>query len=243
MERHFVRAVIFDIDGTLVDSFEAYHKVFNEGIADFHVEKISRDILRGYLAKGLGLREILQRVFGSPLDDATYEACRGKILRLFKQAEVEEVKSFSGTDELFRQLKDNGIKIGIATGRTSSPEDEWLRFKKLGLGGYISTIVTSQEVEHRKPSPDAIIECAKRMGIPIENCIVVGDTESDIVAAKNAGAIAVGVTTGHDDKQTLLSAKPAIVLESINDLMIYLKNESLAEIAPEAQGIPPPQSS
>jgi beta-phosphoglucomutase-like phosphatase (HAD superfamily) len=52
IERHFVKAVIFDIDGTLVDSFEAYYKVFNEGVADFHVAPISRDILRGYLAKG-----------------------------------------------------------------------------------------------------------------------------------------------------------------------------------------------
>lgn len=243
MERRFVRAVIFDIDGTLVDSFEAYHKVFNEGVADFHVAPISRDILRGYLAKGLGLREILQRVLESPMDDYTYKECRKKILRLFRQAEVEGVRSFSGTDELFRQLNDNEVKIGVATGRTSSPEDEWLRFKKLGLDGYISAIVTSQEVEHRKPAPDAIIECAKRLGIPIGSCLVVGDTESDIIAAKRAGAIAVGVATGHEDKQTLLSAKPAIVLESINDIMIYLKNERIAGITPENKGMPPPQSS
>jgi len=220
-----VRAVIFDIDGTLVDSFEAYHRVFNEGVADFHITPISRDILRGYLAKGLSLREILQRVLESPMDEDTYKACREKILRFFRQAEVEGVRSFSGTDELFRQLKDNEVKIGIATGRTSSPEDEWLRFKKLGLDRYISALVTSQEVEHRKPAPDAIIECAKRLDIPTGSCIVVGDTESDIIAAKRAGAIAVGVTTGHEDKQTLLSAKPAIVLESISDLMVYLKKE------------------
>jgi phosphoglycolate phosphatase-like HAD superfamily hydrolase len=175
------------------------------------------------LAKGLSLREIFQNVFISPMDNATYETLRGKILRLFKQTEVEGVRSFSGTDELFRKLKVKGIKIGIATGRTSSPEDEWLRFKKLGLDGFISTIVTSQEVEHRKPAPDAIIECAKRMGMPIETCIVVGDTESDIIAAKSAGAIAVGVTTGHEDREALLRAKPAIVLKNVNDLLTYFK--------------------
>lgn len=223
MGQHLIKAVIFDIDGTLVDSFESYYMVFNEGIADFNAIPVSREVLRDYLAKGLSLREILQNVFLSPIDNATYATYREKILHLFKQTENDGVRLFSGTDELFRKLKVKGIKIGIATGRTSSPEDEWLRFKRLGLDAFISAIVTSQEVEHRKPAPDAIIECAKRMGMPIENCIVVGDTESDIIAAKRAGAIAVGVTTGHEDREMLLRAKPAIVLNKVNDLLTYLE--------------------
>ena len=224
MKEYDIRAFIFDIDGTLVDSFETYHGVFNHGIADFNAGPVPRSVLRDYLAKGLSLREILQKVFPSPMDDATYEACREKILLLFKQAEIEGVRSFPGTEELFRTLEDKGIKIGIATGRTSSAEDEWLRFKRLGLDGYISAIVTSREVEHRKPAPDAIIECAKRMDVPIEKCIVVGDTEADIVATKRAGAIAVAVTTGHEDKEALLRAQPEIVLRDVNDLIMYLES-------------------
>jgi len=224
MDQHLIKAVIFDIDGTLVDSFESYYMVFNEGIADSNAIPVSREVLRDYLAKGLSLREILQNVFLSPIDNATYATYRGKILHLFKQTEIEGVRLFSGTDELFRKLKGKGIKIGIATGRTSSPEDEWLRFKRLGLDGFISAIVTSQEVEHRKPAPDAIIECAKRMGIPIENCIIVGDTEFDIIAAKRAGAIAVGVITGHADKEALLKAEPKIVLRDISDLIVCMES-------------------
>ena len=63
MGQHYIKAVIFDIDGTLVDSFETYYKVFNKGVAGFHEAPISRYVLRDYLAKGLSLREILQRVF------------------------------------------------------------------------------------------------------------------------------------------------------------------------------------
>ena len=218
-----IKALIFDIDGTLVDSFEVYFTVFNKGIADYNVGEVSRDDLRNLLAKGLSLRQILQKVFASPIDDATYSMCREKILSLFRAAELEKVKSFPGTEELFRYLMVAGIKVGIATGRTSSVEDETLRFKKLGLDRYISAIVTSQEVEHRKPAPDAIIECAKRMGVLIDDCIVVGDTESDIIAAKSAGAIAVGVTTGHEDEEVLLRARPETVLKSMDELLSYLK--------------------
>jgi phosphoglycolate phosphatase-like HAD superfamily hydrolase len=62
------------------------------------------------------------------------------------------------------------------------------------------------------------------MDVPIEKCIVVGDTESDIVAAKKAGAIAVAVTTGHEDKEVLLRAQPEIVLRDVNDLIVYLES-------------------
>ena len=235
MEKHCVKAFIFDIDGTLVDSFGVYCEVFNEGIADLDAGPVPGDVLRDYLAKGLSLREILQKVFPSPMDEATYGACREKILCLFKRAEIEGIRSFPGTEELFRHLKGKEIKVGIATGRTSSPEDEWLRFKRLGLDGYISAIVTSREVEHRKPAPDAIAECAKRMDVPIRKCIVVGDTESYIVAAKRAGAIAVAVTTGHEDREALLRAQPQIVLRNVNGLIGYLES-SFIEI--ETQGVP-----
>ena len=219
-----IKALIFDIDGTLVDSFEVYHRVFNQGIADYGVEEVPRDVLRELLAKNLSLREILQEVFPSPIDDATYERCREKILRLYREAELEGVKAFPGTEKLFRYLQDTGIKIGIATGRMSSVDDEWIRFRRLGLHTFISTIVTSREVEHRKPASDVIIECARRLGIPAEQCVVVGDTEPDIIAARMAGAIAVSVTTGHEDEEVLQKAKPDVVLKSINDLVPYLKS-------------------
>ncbi|OPY75773.1 MAG: Beta-phosphoglucomutase [Syntrophorhabdus sp. PtaU1.Bin153] len=220
-----VKALIFDIDGTLVDSFEAYHNVFNQGIAEFGNGPVSREALRDYLAKGLSLREILQNVFLSPVDDAVYEACRGKIFQLFKEVELEGVTPFEGTEALFRSLKDKGIKIGIATGRTSSPEDEWLRFRRLGLDGFISALVTSREVEHRKPAPDAIIECSRRLDVPLRQCVVVGDTESDIVAAKEAGAIAVAVTTGQENEDVLLKAKPELVLKDLGNLLAYLEEQ------------------
>jgi HAD superfamily hydrolase (TIGR01549 family) len=224
-----IRALIFDIDGTLVDSFEVYRGVFNKGIADYSVEEVPRDVLRDLLAKNLSLREILQKAFPSPIDDATYETCREKILRLYREAELEGVKSFPGTEELFRYLQGMGIKIGIATGRMSTVEDEWIRFARLGLHTFISTIVTSREVEHRKPAPDVIIECARRLDVPTKQCVVVGDTKSDIIAARMAGAIAVAVTTGHEDEEVLQKAEPDIVLQSIKDIVRYLE-PSLASL-------------
>ena len=218
-----VKAVIFDIDGTLIDSFEAYYKVFNRGIANHRLGPVSREFLSDRLSKAFGLREILQDVFPIGTDDLTYETCKTEIRDLFLQAEAMEVKLFPGIEELFNNLKSRGVKIGIATGRMSSPEDEWRRFSRFGLDMFVSAIVTSREVTCRKPAADVIVECARRLGVCTGDCIAVGDTESDIVAARKAGAIAVAVATGQDAHDRLSRAEPEIVFDSANDLVAFLE--------------------
>ncbi len=217
------RAVIFDIDGTLIDTFEVYHEVFNQGIARYNLGPVSRVFLSGHLSKSTGLREILQDIFPMDTDESTFDACREEIRGLFRRAEVTGVRPFPGIEELFNNLKERGMKIGIATGRMSSQEDEWERFSRFGLDRFVSAIVTSKEVPCRKPAADVIVECARRLGVPTGECIAVGDTESDIIAARRAGAMAVAVATGQDDRDRLLRAEPEIVFLSANDLIDFLE--------------------
>ncbi len=175
-----IEGVIFDIDGTLVDSFPVYCSAFNRGIQKYNLEPVSQRYLIDAMKRSANLLEVFRKVFPPGTEEALIEKCRKEILELFMKAEVDEVKLFPGVRELFKNLRDKGIRIGVATGRTSPPEKEWERFKRYGLDGFIDSIVTSREVEKRKPAPDAILECANRLKIPIENCLVVGDTEADI---------------------------------------------------------------
>jgi HAD superfamily hydrolase (TIGR01662 family) len=163
----------------------------------------------------------------SHLEESIIEKCKEKILEIFLRVEEDGVNPFPGINELFRDLKERGMKIGVATGRMSLPEDEWKRFKRFGLDGFIDTIVTSKEVEKRKPEPDAIIECAKRLNVPVEECLVVGDTEADIIAAKKAGAIPVAVTTGQDSIDLLMKEKPKSIFGNLNDLIIFLEDQQV----------------
>jgi phosphoglycolate phosphatase len=217
--------VIFDIDGTLIDSFSAYYSAFNKGIGQYNLEPVSKEFLINCLKRGLSLGEIIQKILPNNLNESIIEKCKEKILELFLKVEGDEVSPFPGINELFRDLKDRGLKIGVATGRMSLPEDEWKRFKRFGLDRFIDTIVTSKEVEKRKPAPDLIVECAKRLNIPIEECLVVGDTEADIIAAKMAGAIPVAVTTGQDSIDLLMKEKPEYVFRNLNDLKIFLEEQ------------------
>ena len=89
-----VEAVIFDIDGTLIDTFDAYCKVFNQGIAKYGLSPVSREFLSDRVGKALSLREILEHIFPEGTDDLTFDACKADIRSFFLQAEAAEVKPF-----------------------------------------------------------------------------------------------------------------------------------------------------
>jgi phosphoglycolate phosphatase-like HAD superfamily hydrolase len=85
--------------------------------------------------------------------------------------------------------------------------------------------VTSREVEKRKPAPDAILLCALRLGLPAEECLVVGDTEFDVLAAKKAGAMAAAVSTGIDDFEFLRKSDPELLFKDIGELSSFVEGQ------------------
>jgi phosphoglycolate phosphatase len=224
-----ISAVIFDIDGTLVDSLSDYYSVFSRGIGRYKLEPVSEEVLFDYLRKGLSLGEILRKIFPPHTEESIIEACKREIIELFLRIEVDEIKPFPGIEELFRNLKDRGLKIGIATGRMTSSEDEWKRFGRFGVERFIEAIVTSKEVEARKPAPDSIIECAKRLHVSPDECLVVGDAESDIVAARRAGARPVAVSKREDDREWLKVSKPEFVISDVKEIPVLLDRQEMAE--------------
>jgi phosphoglycolate phosphatase len=220
-----IRGVIFDIDGTLIDSFSAFTSVFNKGISQFGLRPVSQQFLTQSLRKGANLADLLRMIFPLPTDESLIERCKGEILQHFLKIEASEVKPFPGINELFGNLKERGIKIGIATGRTSMPEMEWDRFKRFGLERFIDSIVTSGEVASRKPAPDAIVECAKRMNVLIETCLVVGDTEDDIIAARKAGGIPVAILAEEDHLDISESEQPKFIFRNLVEFTLFLQEQ------------------
>ena len=224
---HQVAGVIFDIDGTLVDSFGTLVSVFNIILKKYQLAPVSEEFLASCFRRNMNLAETLHKRYSSSFEEPFIETLRSDILNLFLKVEVEEVKPFPGVDRLFRKLKIHQLKIGIATGRTSPPENEWARFRRYGLEKYLDALVTSREVEKRKPSPDAIIECARRLQIPLEQSLVVGDTESDVIAARRAGAISVAVSTGQESLKSLKSQHPELLFENLEAFSLFLDKENI----------------
>jgi len=98
--------------------------------------------------------------------------------------------------------------------------------KRLGLTGYFKFIVTSQDVEEPKPSPQAFVKAANQLGVSIHDCAVVGDSTVDIQAGKSAGAKTIAVLTGLFSREELKKHKPDLITQNINslpDILLQMK--------------------
>ncbi|MDY6972582.1 MAG: HAD family phosphatase [Thermodesulfobacteriota bacterium] len=213
-----VRGVIFDIDGTLLDSLSLYSSVMNRVLEGVDVSPLPKDALFKHLGIGMSLKNILRKTIFEDRGAHFIDEVAKEILDRFIEVDME-IQLFPGVRQVFDFVRSAEIKIGLATGRTSSSAHEWKRLKEKGLDRFVDTIVTAAEVQNRKPAPDVIVECAKNMDIPAKKCVVIGDSVSDILAARAAGAIPVGVCTGVTDKDTLNAQRPEAILEELADLI------------------------
>jgi phosphoglycolate phosphatase len=131
----------------------------------------------------------------------------------------KQIKLIPGTNDLFKESAITGIKIGLVT---STPAQmmavKMIPLAKAGLEKQIEAIVTADDVRHKKPSAEPLVQCSQKLGVPIKKCVYVGDTRVDIRAGKAAGMKTVGVLTGFDDYDALKNEMPDAIFDSIAQL-------------------------
>ncbi len=186
-----MKAVLFDMDGVLVDSVDAWFKLFNTALNYFNRKKMTK-------------KKFLSKVWGGPIErDA--KVYFGKTVDEVKKFYFDNFNSFKinlrlfpGTKEALNGLKEKGLKLGLVT--NTPKEQAYALIDYLGLRKYFDEIVCGDEVEHGKPEPDLLIECCKRLKIRMKDIIFVGDAKVDKEAARKAGSYFVGFKINGDKK-------------------------------------------
>jgi HAD superfamily hydrolase (TIGR01509 family) len=194
-------AVVFDLDGTLIDTNEAHAQSWVRSF-EKHGYKMFADRVRPEMGKGGD--NLVPDVLG---DDA--EARDGKRLRdttreeYLKIAKEQHFRVFDGVEELLAELKRRGLRIALAT--SSSNDDLDATFKSAGvdLRPRFDAVITKSDVESSKPAPDVVLAAVRKLGLSPAQCAMVGDTPFDALSAKRAGVITLGVLSGamHDERQ------------------------------------------
>jgi len=187
-----VTAFIFDLDGTLVDTVYAHVFAWQRALAEVGMPIDGWRIHRRIgMSGGLFARAVAREV-GRPLDDVEIEAAQRRHGELFREL-LPERRPLPGAVALLAELRDRGVVHGIATSGRRPEIDASL--EALGVGSE-TVIVQRGDVARAKPEPDLFLECARRLGVEPDECYVVGDAVWDLLAARRAKMLSVGVLSG-----------------------------------------------
>ena len=218
------RAVIFDVDGTLVDTVDLHARAWTETFRHFGVE-VAFDAVRGQIGKG---GDQLMPVFLSP---EMLERRREEIERfhgeLYKRDGLPKAKPFPGVRALFERIRADGRRVVLASSGKREEVDHYIEL--FGIRDLIDSATTSDDAERSKPFPD-IFQAALGRLAPIrpEEAVVVGDTPYDAEAAARAGIPSVGVLCGGFPEADLRRAGCVAVYGDPEDLLRGYRGSPLA---------------
>ena len=185
-------AVIFDMDGVIVDSNPAHKKAIKQFLEQ-HGKSVSDEYLRNEVF-GRTNREWLRRTFEEISEERIEQYIQEKE-QIFRDMFAKTIKPLQGLRRFLNSLTGHQIPTAVATSAPKVNAD-WV-LDKTGLADYFSVVLHEGDVTHGKPHPEMYLKAAGRLNIQPEHCVVFEDSLSGVEAAKSAGTIVFGVTTTH----------------------------------------------
>ena len=197
-------ALIFDLDGTLVDTNELHTQSWVRAFTQ-HGYRIEADRIRPEMGKGGD--QLVPAILGETADRRDGEALRATVSAQFLALVAERgVRLFDGVVELLAELKRRGLRTAIATSSAEAQLGAMLEAAGVDLREHVDVYVHKDDVEASKPEPDVVLAALAKLGLSAAECAMVGDTPYDAIAARRAGVVTLGVTCGGIfDEQRLIA--------------------------------------
>ena len=209
-----IDAVIFDADGTLLDTREFIFQALERTLGEHGHTVPSRDVFTSYM--GAHLVDMYAAL--APDGDVAKlvahhrELHDGELLYL--------VAAYEGLHELLKHMRDQRMKLGVCTNRGAGARD---LLRQIGILGDFDAVVTADDVKKHKPDPEGLLQALDNLGVSAARAVMVGDTPADIGAGINAGvAFTIGVTHGFTTEETLREAGADYIAHHLNDIPTIL---------------------
>ena len=219
---HWPKAVVFDLDGTLVDSAPDLAAAINEVLQHDGLEPFGLAEVTGFV--GHGVRRLVERAYAAraqPLSDADLTAKVAVFQSIYRDGIAVRTRLFDGAMAFVEALSERGIKIGLCTNKAEALT--WALLDGLRIGGIFDAVVGGRSDIVAKPAADMLLETLRRLGCAPADAVMVGDSHSDVACARAAHVRVVGVTFGYTDVP-MRDLRPDVMIDHFNEGLAALQS-------------------
>ncbi|MFC2057627.1 phosphoglycolate phosphatase [Campylobacterota bacterium] len=218
------KVILFDLDGTLINSGPDLALAVNHMLQILNRETFSEDIIDGWV--GNGAQMLVQRALSGQreidenLDADLCSEALDIFLAFYAQNLCVATVTYSNVPTTLTRLKEAGYRLSIITNKPFAFVGPIL--ESLTLSGLFELILGGDSLDKKKPDPLPLLHACEKMNVSVEECMMVGDSKNDILAANTAGMQSVGVTYGYNYGEDIGVYNPTVIIDDFSELLELL---------------------
>ncbi len=221
------KAVLFDLDGTLVDSAPDIHAALNETLASYGEPPFTLEAVTSMVGRGVPV--LIERAYaalGKEIDPASRDKAVERFLAIYEPRATELTTLTAGASEATRILQERGVRLGVVTNKPDVATREILAH--FGLLDLLDVVVGGDAGPPKKPEPGLLLLACDRLALPAAEVVFVGDSENDVTAAHAAGMCVIAVRGGYTQLAPDALGASALVdrLDVVPDLLGSLRDKA-----------------
>ena len=207
------KAVIFDLDGTLLDTLEDLKNSVNYGLSCYGMRHISLEQTRRFV--GNGVAKLVERAVPLGTDKEMTEKVLAEFRKHYSEHSLDFTKPYEGMVELVKDLKKNGYKLAIVSNKIDSAVKE---LSQIFFGNCMDAAIGETPEIPKKPAPDMIFKALEILGVDKKDAVFLGDSEVDVATGLNSGLDMITVLWGFRDRDELVEAGAKCFAENVSDI-------------------------
>ena len=214
------QAVLFDMDGTVLDTLDDLCDSINHSLAEFSLPQVSREHVRQCLGNGAAF------LVSHSIPAGSSPELEADVLAFYKPWYdahcLIKTAPYEGILPMMQSLKEQGLRLAIISNK---PDRAVQELSDAFFPGLLELSVGESPSVRRKPAPDTVLKAAPQIGLSVDQCVYVGDSEVDLETARNAGMDCISVTWGFRDEAQLIEAGASVLVRTPEELESLLLRE------------------
>lgn len=218
---NMIHTILFDLDGTLLDTLEDLSDSVNAVMRSYSLPEHDTESVRLFVGNGIG--KLMERAMPANTEKAVLEESIARFREFYGQNQSRKTKPYTGVEQMLSELNRAGYSLGVVTNKYEAAAQKLCTHF---FGDIFGAVLGDVPERARKPLPDGVYEAIHRLGGCLEESVYIGDSETDVKTAKQAGLPCIGVSWGFRGRGVLTAAGAEFIADTPEDILKYLSNHT-----------------